>query len=79
MASTATKTSELLRMAGTGPLRTRDVDAAGIPRVYLQRMCERGLLERVDRGLYRLPDSPVTELTRWSRSPGASRTRPSPC
>ncbi len=62
MASIATKTSELLRLAGAGPLRTRDVDAAGIPRVYLRRLCERGLLERVDRGLYRLPDAPVTEL-----------------
>jgi hypothetical protein len=58
----ATKTSELLRLAGSGPLRTRDVDAAGIPRVYLRRLCERGLLERVDRGLYRLPEAPVTEL-----------------
>ena len=62
MSSIATKTSELLRLAGSGPLRTRDVDAAGIPRVYLRRLCERGLLERVDRGLYRLPDAPVTEL-----------------
>jgi len=62
MTSIATKTSELLRLAGSGPLRTRDVDAAGIPRVYLQRLCERGLLERVDRGLYRLPEAPVTEL-----------------
>jgi len=62
MASISTKTSELLRLAGSGPLRTRDVDAAGIPRVYLRRLCERGLLERVDRGLYRLPEAPVTEL-----------------
>jgi predicted transcriptional regulator of viral defense system len=62
MTSTATKTSELLRLAASGPLRTRDVDAAGIPRVYLRRLCERGLLERVDRGLYRLPEAPVTEL-----------------
>ena len=62
MSSIATKTSELLRLAGSGPLRTRDVDAAGIPRVYLRRLCERGLLERVDRGLYRLPEAPVTEM-----------------
>ncbi len=62
MPSIATKTSELLRLAGSGPLRTRDVDAAGIPRVYLRRLCERGLLERVDRGLYLLPEAPVTEL-----------------
>lgn len=62
MTATTSKTSELLRLASSGPLRTRDVDAAGIPRVYLRRLCERGLLERVDRGLYRLPEAPVTEL-----------------
>ncbi len=62
MTSTSTKTSELLRLAGSGPVRTRDADAAGIPRVYLQRLCDHGLLERVDRGLYRLPEAPVTEL-----------------
>jgi predicted transcriptional regulator of viral defense system len=29
----------------------------------LKRLCERGLLEQVGRGLYRLPDAPVTELS----------------
>src|SRR5688572_9847050 len=62
MASTRSRTASLLRMARKGPLRARDLDAAHIPRAYLARLCERGLLEKVDRGLYRLPDAPVTEL-----------------
>jgi predicted transcriptional regulator of viral defense system len=56
------KTDALLRLARKGPVRARDLDRAGIPRTYLRRLCERGLLERVDRGLYRLADAPVTEL-----------------
>lgn len=56
------KSTALLRLARSGPLRARDLEAAGIPRSYLRRLSERGLLEQVDRGLYRLPDAPVTEL-----------------
>ncbi len=56
------KTDALLRLARKGPVRARDLDRAGVPRAYLRRLCERGLLERVDRGLYRLADAPVTEL-----------------
>ncbi len=51
----------LLRLARRGPLRPRDLAEHGIPRSYLKRMVERGQLEQVDRGLYRLP-APVTEL-----------------
>ncbi len=61
MASAPTKTDDLLRLARKGPLRARDLAAAGIPRVYLGRLCDRGLLEVVDRGLYRLTDASVTE------------------
>lgn len=57
-----TKTNALLRLARSGPVRARDLGAAGIPRAYLRRLCDRGLLEQVGRGLYRLPDAPVTEL-----------------
>lgn len=60
--STATKVSELLRIAQRGPLRARDLDDAGIPRAYLARLVERNELEHVGRGLYRLPDAPTTEL-----------------
>ncbi len=59
----STKTTTLLRLARTGPVRARDLDEAGIPRAYLKRLCDRGLLEQVDRGLYRLADAPVTELS----------------
>jgi predicted transcriptional regulator of viral defense system len=44
-------------------VRARDLDDAGIPRAYLKRLCDRGLLEQVDRGLYRLADASVTELS----------------
>ena len=56
------KTDALLRLARKGPVRARDLDKAGIPRAYLRRLCERGLLEQVDRGLYRQADAPATEL-----------------
>lgn len=56
------KTDALLRMARLGPIRARDLDKTRIPRAYLRRLCEKGLLERVDRGLYRSVDGPVTEL-----------------
>lgn len=44
-----------------GMLRPRDLDRYGIPRVYLSRLCERGLLQRISRGLYVLPDAEQTE------------------
>lgn len=64
MSTTAqSKTAALLQLAHKGPVRARDLDDAGIPRAYLRRLCERGLLEQVDRGLYRLAEAPVTELS----------------
>jgi predicted transcriptional regulator of viral defense system len=42
-------------------LRPRDLDRHGIARVHLQRLQRKGLLERVGRGLYRLPTADVTE------------------
>lgn len=62
MPARTTKTDALLRLARKGPVRARDLDEAGIPRAYLRRLCDRGLLEQVDRGIYRLADAPVTEL-----------------
>lgn len=58
-----TKVKDLLSLAAKGPVRAADLDAADIPRVYLKRLCDQGLLEQVDRGLYRLADAPVTELS----------------
>jgi predicted transcriptional regulator of viral defense system len=50
---------EIVEQAGV--LRPRDLDRYGIPRIYLSRLCERGLLQRVGRGLYVLPDADVSE------------------
>jgi predicted transcriptional regulator of viral defense system len=58
----ATKSHALLRLARKGPVRARDLDDANIPRTYLRRLVERGLLEQVDRGLYKLADAPVSGL-----------------
>lgn len=44
-----------------GVLRSKDLDALGIPRTYLQRLTQRGVLERVARGTYRLAAYPVTQ------------------
>lgn len=57
------KTAALLRLARKGLIRARDLDEVGVPRVYLKRLSDRGLLERLDRGLYRLADAPATELS----------------
>jgi predicted transcriptional regulator of viral defense system len=60
--ATSTKTATLLRLARKGPVRARDVEEAGIPRAYLKRLQDRGLLEQVDRGLYRVADAQISEL-----------------
>ena len=44
-----------------GLLRPSDLAALAIPRVYLTRLTAGGKLEKSGRGLYRLPDSPVSE------------------
>lgn len=61
-AASSTKKDIVLRLARRGPVRTRDLDEAGVPRAYLKRMLDEGLLERIDRGLYRLADAETTEL-----------------
>jgi predicted transcriptional regulator of viral defense system len=63
MAPATTKTAKLLQIARKGPVRARDLNEAGIPRSYLRRLCEDGMLQQVDRGLYRLADASVTELS----------------
>jgi predicted transcriptional regulator of viral defense system len=62
MAEPATKmetTLELLREQGT--LRPRDLARLDIPPDYLDRLCRRGLVDRVARGLYAWPDAEVGE------------------
>lgn len=50
---------QLVRHAGL--LRPRDLDRHHIPREYLSRLERAGRLERVGRGLYRLPDADISE------------------
>ncbi len=63
----------LLRESGIA--RTRDLERHGVSRTQLRRLCERGLVERVARGLYSLPGAVLTErhsLAEASRQvPGA--------
>ncbi len=56
------RTEQVLRLVEeAGVLRPRDLDRHEIARTYLQRLCARGLVERVGRGLYSLPGAAVTE------------------
>lgn len=52
---------ELVRKQGV--LRPRDLDRYKIARVYLSRMCEEGLLKRVARGIYTLPETNLEDGT----------------
>ena len=57
-----THTKRVLDLARQkGLLRAVDLDALGAPRVILTRLTAAGLLDRVGRGLYRLPNHPVSE------------------
>jgi len=51
-ASPRDRAIELARRKGVA--RARDFDAAGVPRVYLRRLEEEGILTRPSRGLYQL-------------------------
>ncbi len=44
-----------------GILRAKDLQAHGIPNIYLRRMVKKGTLHQVGYGLYRLPNSPLTK------------------
>jgi predicted transcriptional regulator of viral defense system len=46
----------------TGVLRPRDLAAHGIPPRYASRLAERGILERIDRGLYIAADGEIHEF-----------------
>src|SRR5437879_5273648 len=50
---------QALRRAGM--LRTRDFEAMGVSRQQVKRLAERGEIERLGRGLYRLPDAELTQ------------------
>ncbi len=53
---------QILDLAGEhGIIRPRDLFAKGLPRVALTRMVRQGLLTRVGRGLYSLPERQISE------------------
>ena len=57
-----THTQRVLDLASQkGLLRASDLDAIDAPRVVLTRLIAAGLLDRVGRGLYRLPGHPISE------------------
>lgn len=59
---TSNHTRKLLRLSRKlGLLRPRDLEPAGIPRVYLKQLVETGELVRTGRGLYVHADTPLTE------------------
>ena len=53
------KLLELFSMQGV--IRSRDLDHYEISRVELSRLCDRGIIQRVGRGLYRLANAQITE------------------
>lgn len=56
------RNAQILALAQTiGVLRPRDLVTHGIPPIYLSRLVAQGLLMRAGRGLYMLPNAPVTE------------------
>jgi len=55
----AEKAIELVQELGV--LRVRDAVAQGLHPEHLRRLCQQGKLERISRGLYRLPDADATE------------------
>jgi predicted transcriptional regulator of viral defense system len=57
-----THTQRVLDLVGQkGLLRASDLDAIAAPRVVLKRLTAAGRLEKVARGLYRLPDTQGSE------------------
>lgn len=60
--STDTHTQRVLELASQrGLLRASDLDAINAPRIVLTRLTAAGLLDKVGRGLYRLPSLPGSE------------------
>lgn len=57
-----TKTKKIARLAKRlGLLRARDLGSLRISRPYLRLACQQGLIDRVGRGIYRVPGAMMTE------------------
>ena len=64
-----TQSERLLALAEkTGLLRADDLVAQGIAYTTLSRLTQQGRLQRISRGLYMLPNAPVTEYHHWVES-----------
>ncbi|MEO8563045.1 MAG: AbiEi antitoxin N-terminal domain-containing protein [bacterium] len=61
MTSPSTLQSALRRLARAGVTRSSDLERAGISRTAIARLVSAGQIERVARGLYRAPESPISE------------------
>jgi len=56
--------NEILDLARKkGMIRAKDLEALGISRNYLYGLCHEGLLKKNARGIYTLPNAPVTEYS----------------
>jgi len=44
-----------------GIIRPRDIEGVGLPREYLLRLCRRGKIVRLGRGIYNIQGAPITE------------------
>lgn len=57
------KSEQVIELVKTqSVIRSRDLQAHSIPREYLRRLTERGVLEKVGRGLYMLSGADVSEM-----------------
>ena len=56
------RTEQILKIAREkGIIQANDIEVLGIARNYLYKLCKEGLLIKVARGMYMLPDAPITE------------------
>lgn len=61
----ASKTEQIVaRLRKTPIVRSQDLESVGISREYLRKLREKGVVERIGRGLYSLPDVRPTE--KWT-------------
>ena len=59
---TATAERQVVELiASLGTVSARDLAVRDIPREYLPRLAQKGAIERITRGRYRLPGSDITE------------------
>ena len=57
-----TAQQKLLNLFGKqSVIRSHELEQYGIPRVEITRLCRRGVIQRVGRGLYRLTNAEITE------------------